>query len=456
MAPRFQAPKGTRDILPADTALWAAVENVARAVFGRYGFREIRTPVFEETELFARGVGESSDIVGKEMYSFVDKGERNLTLRPENTASVVRAFVEHGMHRQPQPVKLFYIGPQFRFERPQKGRYRQFHQIGAELLGGKGAESDAEVLLMLVAFFRELGFRDLKVLLNTVGDAPSRAAYRETLLHYLEPHRGKLGEESVRRLATNPLRVLDSKSPQEQELLASAPQLRASLSEKSRAHFAAVCGALEQFDVDYEVSPRLVRGLDYYTNTVFEIVSEGLGSQNAICGGGAYEGLVEELGGPPTYGVGFAIGEDRLLDVLPADSPARRAGLFLSVGPVVVTAAEKLSVNEGELSPLFAVVERLRRAGIPAVEGAGKQEKVYERAVAMQAPVILYVGGDKAGRTGLNLRFLGTGERLELDESELEETLRRLFSFTGAFESAASATPPPANAVKAVRDREEE
>ena len=199
-----------------------------------------------------------------------------------------------------------------------------------------------------------------------------------------------------------------------------------------------------------------MRGLDYYTNTVFEIVSAGLGSQNAICGGGAYEGLVEELGGPPTYGVGFAIGEDRLLDVLPADSPARRAGLFLSVGPVVVAAAEKLSVNEGELSPLFALVERLRRSGIPAVEGAGKQEKVYERAVAMQAPVILYVGGDKAGSTGLNLRFLGTGERLELDESDLEETLRRFFPFTGALESAASATPSPANAVTIVRDREEE
>nr|MBP9826380.1 histidine--tRNA ligase [Thermoanaerobaculia bacterium] len=342
MAQRFQAPKGTRDILPADSALWAAVEAVARAVFGRYGFREIRTPIFEETELFARGVGESSDIVGKEMYSFVDKGDRNLTLRPENTAAVVRAYVEHGMARQPQPVKLFYIGPQFRYERPQKGRYRQFHQIGAELLGGKGAESDAEVLLMLVALLGELGFRDLKVLINTVGDEASRSAYREALVGYLESHREKLSDESLRRLSTNPLRILDSKSPQEQELLAGAPQLRDSLTGESRAHFAAVCAALQQFDVAFEVSPRLVRGLDYYTNTVFEIVSEGLGSQNAICGGGAYEGLVEELGGSPTYGVGFAIGEDRLLDVLPADSPARRAGLFLSVGPVVVTDSEKL------------------------------------------------------------------------------------------------------------------
>ncbi|MEO7793793.1 MAG: histidine--tRNA ligase [Thermoanaerobaculia bacterium] len=446
MASRFQVPKGTRDILPAETALWAAVENSARAVFGRYGFREIRTPIFEDTELFLRGVGESSDIVGKEMYSFVDKGERHLTLRPENTASVVRAYVEHGMHRQPQPVKLFYIGPQFRYERPQKGRYRQFHQIGAELLGGKGAESDAEVLLMLVAFFRELGFRDLKVLLNTVGDGPSRAAYRETLLRFLELHREKLGEESVRRMATNPLRVLDSKSPQEQELLADAPQLRDSLSEQSRAHFAAVCSALEHFDVAYEVSPRLVRGLDYYTNTVFEIVSEGLGSQNAICGGGAYEGLVEELGGPATYGVGFAIGEDRLLDVLPADSPARRAGLFLSVGPVVVTGSEKLPVKDADFSPIFGLVERLRRSGIPAVEGAGKQEKVHDRAVAMQSPAIIYVDDRGPGDGTCSVRILASGERLQLDESELVTRLKGLFSFTGAFQNAPPASSTPANA----------
>lgn len=432
MTQRIQAPKGTRDILPSETALWAAVEATARSVFGRYGFREIRTPIFEETELFTRGVGESSDIVGKEMYSFVDKGERHLTLRPENTASVVRAYVEHGMHRQPQPVKLFYIGPQFRYERPQKGRYRQFHQIGAELLGGRGAESDAEVLLMLVAFFRELGFRDLKVLLNTVGDAPSRAAYREALLQFLEPHREQLSEESVRRMATNPLRVLDSKSQQEQELLASAPRLADSLSAKSRAHFDAVRSALEQFEVPYEISPRLVRGLDYYTNTVFEIVSEGLGSQNAVCGGGAYEGLVEELGGPPTYGVGFAIGEDRLLDVLPVDSPVREAGLFRSVGPVVVTGSEKLPAREGALGPTFGLVERLRRLGIPAIEGAGKQEKVYERAVAMQSPAIVYIGERGPGGGACNVRILASGERLQLEESELAEILNRFFTFTGA------------------------
>lgn len=448
MAQRFQAPKGTRDLLPPDTALWAAVESTARAVFARYGFREIRTPIFEDTELFARGVGESSDIVGKEMYSFVDKGERHLTLRPENTASVVRAYIEHGMARQPQPVKLFYIGPQFRYERPQKGRYRQFHQIGAELLGGKGAESDAEVLLMLVAFLSALGFRDLKVLLNTVGDAVSRASYRETLVRFLESHREKLSEESLRRLATNPLRILDSKSPAEQEILALAPRLANALTDESRAHFATVRRALEQFGVAHEISPRLVRGLDYYTDTVFEIVSEGLGAQNAICGGGAYEGLVEELGGAPTYGVGFAIGEDRLIEVLPADSPARRAGRSGELGPVVVAAAEKLPVREGEVSALFGLVERLRRLGIPAVEATGKQDKIYERALAMQAPAIAYVGGQGESGSRLTLRILATGERRDLDESALAAALRQLFSITGALQAAAPASPAPANAVR--------
>lgn len=448
MAQRFQAPKGTRDILPPDTALWAAVEGTARAVFGRYGFREIRTPVFEETELFARGVGESSDIVGKEMYSFVDKGERHLTLRPENTASVVRAYVEHGMFRQPQPVKLFYIGPQFRYERPQKGRYRQFHQIGAELLGGKGAESDAEVLLMLVAFFRELGFRDLKVLLNTVGDGPSRVAYRETLVRFLESHREKLSEESVRRLATNPLRILDSKSPQEQEILAMAPKLADSLSATSRVHFSTVCRALEQFDVAYEVSPRLVRGLDYYTNTVFEIVSEGLGSQNAICGGGAYEGLVAELGGPSTYGVGFAIGEDRLLEVLPPNSPVRGAALFLSRGPVVVAAAGKLPVNEGETSALFGLVERLRRRGLPVVEVGGKQEKVFERATAINSPCVIFIGEEELTSGVYSLRMLEDGSRQRLDEAGLVRELGWLFPLASKLQDASQASALPADAAE--------
>ena len=427
--------------------MWAAVETTARRVFARYGFAEVRTPIFEESELFARGVGESSDIVGKEMYSFVDKSERHLSLRPESTAAVVRAYVEHGMHRLPQPVKLYYIGPQFRYERPQKGRYRQFHQIGAELLGGRGAESDAEVLLMLVALLNELGFKDIKVLLNTVGDAESRGVYRQRLVQFLETRRERLGEESVRRLATNPLRILDSKSPAEQELLSEAPQLRDFLNEKSVAHFATVRQVLEQFGVAYELSPRLVRGLDYYTDTVFELVAEGLGAQNAICGGGAYEGLVEALGGPPTYAVGFAIGEDRLVDVLPADSPARAEAQVFAPGPVVVAAAGRLPVKVGEPSPLFSLVERLRRLGLPAVEATGRQEKVFERANAIASPVVVFIGQEELQSGRYSMRALESGERGEFDEFELVRELRKYFPLTRPSQRGAGTSALPADAV---------
>lgn len=382
MAKRFSAPKGTRDLLPPETALWAHVEATARRIFGLYGYREIRTPLFEETELFARGVGESTDIVGKEMYTFTDKGGRSLTLRPESTAAVCRAYVEHGMQQWPQPVRLFYVGPQFRYERPQKGRYRQFHQIGAEVLGGPRSQSDAEVLVMLVHYLRELGFADLKILLNTVGDAESRAAYRDALRAYLEPLRERLGDDSRRRLDHNPLRILDTKSREEQELLSGAPRLESHLTEASREHFESVQRSLRASGVGYEVSHRLVRGLDYYTNTVFEIVSEGLGAQNAICGGGGYEGLVEELGGPPTYGFGFAIGEDRLIEVLPEESRAR----VLRDEPVRVRVHRSLEPSESSapVGPVASLFEELRAAGIAAIE-AGNRSPYKEATLGITA-----------------------------------------------------------------------
>lgn len=424
MAKRFSAPKGTRDLLPPETAVWSRVEAAARRVFGRYGYREIRTPIFEETELFLRGVGETTDIVGKEMYSFTDKGGRNVTLRPESTAAVCRAYVEHGMQQLPQPVRLLYIGPQFRYERPQKGRYRQFHQIGAELLGGRGAESDVEILLMLVAFLRELGFRDLRVLINTVGDAESRSAYRAALVDYLTPRKAHLSEESARRLVTNPLRILDTKSPEEQALLADAPKLEAHLTPKSRDHFARVLSSMEAFSVPFVVEPRLVRGLDYYTNTVFEIVSEGLGSQNAICGGGAYEGLVEELGGPPTYGVGFAIGEDRLIEVLPADSPARRG----EPGPVVVGRIGKASIEGGGPSDALALAERLRGRGIPAVEvSGGKAAKAFELAEKLGSPAVAFLGDDEIAAGTVTVKLLSTREQATVSPDEAIARLRALY-----------------------------
>ncbi len=448
MAKRFQAPKGTRDLLPPETAVWAAVEATARRVFARYGYGEIRTPIFEETELFARGVGESSDIVGKEMYSFVDRGERHLTLRPENTASVCRAYVEHGMQQLPQPVRLFYVGPQFRYERPQKGRYRQFHQIGAELLGGKGPESDAEILLMLVAFLKELGFEDLKVLVNTVGDQASRTEFREKLKTYLLPMKERLSEDSQRRLESNPLRILDSKNPSEQEIVAGAPKLADSLTLESRGHFESVLSYLRVFGLGFVVEPRLVRGLDYYTNTVFEIVSEGLGAQNAICGGGAYEGLVEELGGPPTYGVGFAIGEDRLVEVLPPSSPARRRGR----GPVLVVAMGKAKAKAsiegrdgdaeavdglpdegaGGVTPQFAAIETQPRAGVPAIEGVGRGGKLFEQAEKLGSPAVVFLGEDELRDGTYSVRDLATREQRTLPASEAIQELQRHHRAEGA------------------------
>lgn len=420
---RFQAPKGTRDLLPPETALWARVEATARRVFGLYGYGEIRTPIFEETELFARGVGESTDIVGKEMYSFVDKGERHLTLRPESTAAVCRAYVEHGLQSLPQPVRLFYIGPHFRYERPQKGRYRQFHQIGAELLGGRGAESDIEILLMLVRFLRELGFRDLKVLVNTVGDAASRAAYREAIRAYLLPLQEKLSDDSRRRLETNPLRILDTKSPEEQEILVAAPKLESSLTPTAAEHFRRVLSSMDAFRLPYLVEPKLVRGLDYYTNTVFEIVSEGLGAQNAICGGGAYEGLVEELGGPPTYGVGFAIGEDRLLDVLPADSPARASG----PGPVLVSRMGKAFNEGGAAASVLGLMEEMRLAGIPCQESPARGGRLFEQAESLASPAVVFLGDDELAAGTLSVRTLSTREQRTLSRAESIAELAALY-----------------------------
>ena len=411
--------KGTRDLLPPETAVWAAVEAVARRVFAAYGYGEVRTPVLEETELFVRSVGETTDIVGKEMYTFPDKKGRSLTLRPENTAPVVRAFVEHGLHQLPAPVKLFYIGPQFRYERPQAGRYRQFHQIGAELLGDPGPLSDAELLLMLVRFLEELGFGALVVLLNTVGDEASRAAYRQALRDYLEPRRAALGEDSRRRLDTNPLRILDSKDPAEKELLAGAPALADHLSEDARAHFAAVVAMLDRFAVRYRIEDRLVRGLDYYTRTVFEIVAEGLGAQDAIVGGGRYDRLVAELGGPEVPGIGFAIGEDRLVDVLPqAFRDAHRPP-----APVLVTAVGGVGAEEA-----LALAEELRRAGVAALaELSGRALKnALKRADRLGVRQVAILGDEELAAGEVTLKDLGTGEQVRVPREELREKLTRM------------------------------
>jgi histidyl-tRNA synthetase len=410
MATKLRSVKGTRDLLPPETAVWAAVEEVARDVFDRYGYAEIRTPILEETELFVRGVGEGTDIVGKEMYTFADKKGRSLTLRPESTAAVARAFVEHGMQSWPSPVKLWYVGPHFRYERPQAGRYRQFHQIGAELLGDPGPWSDAELLLMLVRFLAELGFSGLTVLLNTLGDESARAAYRDALRDHLRPHAERLGEDSRRRLETNPLRILDTKDPAERELLAGAPELADHLDAESREHFAAVRRLLDRAGVAYRVEPRLVRGLDYYTRTVFEITAAGLGAQDAIVGGGRYDRLVADLGGPAVPGIGFAIGEDRLLDVLPAafrERAARRPAAFV------------VAVGGAGPEEAVAFAEELRQAGVAATaELAGRSlGAAMKRADRSGARWAALLGDDEVAAGEVTVKDLGGGSQERLPRS---------------------------------------
>jgi len=409
--------KGTRDLLPPETAVWKAVEATVERVFSAYGFAEIRTPLIEETELFVRTVGESTDIVGKEMYTFADKKGRQLCLRPETTASVARAFVQHGLKERPRPLRLYYIGPQFRYERPQKGRYRQFYQIGAEVIGDPGPLSDAELILMLVRFLGELEFSGLTVLLNTLGDAASRSAYRAALTSYFEPHRAALGTDSRRRLDTNPLRILDTKVPAERELVAAAPRLADSLSDDSRRHFAAVEAQLDRFGVDYRVEPSLVRGLDYYTSTVFEIVASGLGAQSSIVGGGRYDRLIAELGGGDVPAIGFAIGLDRLVDVLPESFRNRH----LRRPAVMVVPAD----DTGRSSAL-ETAEMLRDAGLEVVlEVSGRSVRAALKLAHRSAARFVVLLGEQEVESGRpTLRDMRRGEQSSLSYEELVARLR--------------------------------
>ncbi|MCY3969565.1 MAG: histidine--tRNA ligase [Acidobacteria bacterium] len=362
---RFQTVKGMHDLGGWMSLAFAFVEGKAREVFSLYGYDEVRTPIVEETELFVRGVGEGSEIVGKQMYTFDDKKGRSLTLRPEGTAPIARAYLQNDWPSSgPQPVKVFYMGPYFRYERPQEGRYRQFHQIGAELIGDPGPYSDVELLVMLLRFLEELGFEDLEVGLNSVGDPECRRRYSQRLREFLEPYRDELGADSRRRLETNPLRILDTKAPRERELLEGAPRLRDELGDPARDHFQVVCDELDRFGVDFEIDDGLVRGLDYYTRTVFEITSTALGAQNAILGGGRYDGLIAELGGPSVPGIGFAIGQDRLVDLV-LKIPGARKRLNAEDHrrrPVCVIPIGGSYRRHG-----LVLAQELRAAGIPAI-----------------------------------------------------------------------------------------
>src|SRR3954470_16488054 len=320
---KIAAPKGFEDILPADSWKWHAIEAIARELGELYHFAEIRTPVLEHSDLFHRGVGETTDIVHKETFTFKDRGDDSMTLRPEGTAGVVRAAIEHNLIGQEGArAKVYYIAPNFRYERPQKGRLRQHHQFGVEAFGVAEPEQDVECILLQMDFYSRCGVKDLELQINSLGDAESKARYREAIVRYLEPKQAELSEDSQRRLTENPLRILDSKDPRDQKAVVGVPPAAESLSEKSRAHFERVQKLLTDAKAPYRVNPNLVRGFDYYTDTLWEVTAGGLGAQNAIGGGGRYDNLVEQLGGKPTPGVGFGSGIERLLLALDAQGVA--------------------------------------------------------------------------------------------------------------------------------------
>ena len=392
MADTLQAVKGMNDILPPESARWEWLEDVVRRLMRRYGYQNIRTPIVEPTALFVRGLGEVTDIVEKEMYSFEDSmnGDK-LTLRPENTAGVVRAAIEHSMLYD-GGKRLFYIGAMFRHERPQRGRYRQFYQVGVEALGFGGPETDAEVILMARALWRDLGLADVRLEINSLGVPEERRAHRAALISHLEAHRDQLGAEAQRRLHSNPLRILDSKNPAMQDLVNAAPQLMAFLGENSLKHLDAVKSALDAVGQPYTLNPRLVRGMDYYTHTVFEWVSPQLGAQGTICGGGRYDGLVEMMGGKPAPGVGWGMGMERVLDLL------AQSGIE---PPSQTPDAYAVLPDAAHLSVAIAAVEALRAAGVAVVmhaggaAGLGSMKSQFKKADASGARHALVFGGDE-------------------------------------------------------------
>jgi histidyl-tRNA synthetase len=415
---QFRAIKGTRDILPPDSALWNWFENSAREAFESYNFEEIRLPVFEETSLFARAVGAETDIVGKEMYTFVDRDEESISLRPEATAGSVRAYIEHGMQTLPGNQKLYYVGPMFRRERPQKGRYRQFYQVGAEVLGTSDAPAiDAEVLEMLVAFFGRIGLTNIKLYINSIGCKDCRSKYVESLRAELRNVKDQLKEDSQRRIETNPLRVLDSKLPEEQPVIEKLPRIADHLCDACREHFAKLKDELVLRGISYEENWRLVRGLDYYTRTTFEVTAAGLGSQNAVCGGGRYDGLVELLGGPAGIkGIGFAIGTDRaILSIQESGNLPKLPGLAVFIAWMGAKA----------YAPALAIAKKLRARGF-AVE-LPPEEMKFKKSLGLAdklgARYALIIGEDEAASGTFTLKRLSDGVQDKLDESALLERL---------------------------------
>jgi histidyl-tRNA synthetase len=415
----IKAVKGTRDILPPSSAVWNRAEAVARDVFRVYNYQEIRTPILEETALFARGVGEETDIVSKEMYTFEDRDGSSLTLRPEATASVMRAYIEHRLDQKPGLQKLYYIGPMFRRERPQKGRYRQFYQIGAEAIGSESPMVDAEVIEMVVDLLRRAGLEGFQLLINSVGDQNCRPRYVALLKEKLREVASRLCDDCQRRAETNPLRVLDCKVPEDQEIINALPSIQDHLCEPCRGHFDAVRAQLDDRGIAYQIRPRMVRGLDYYMRTTFEIVHGSLGAQNSVLGGGRYDGLAESLGSRvPAPGVGFSIGEDRLVMMLEQAAAPKEDPLVM----VTFTAGEVT-----RRAAAHAAAE-LRAQGIRVEVAEGKLKKVFEVANKLNARVALICGENETAAGEISMKDMESQVQVQVRRELLVEKVKECLS----------------------------
>ena len=416
-------PRGTNDFLPEVTVKWRYIEARLRELCEEFGFGEIRTPIFEETELFQRGVGDTTDIVQKEMYTFVMKGEHSLTLRPENTASAVRAYLENKLYGGVQPVKVWYMGPMFRYEKPQAGRFRQFHQFGLEIFGSASPLADAEIISFAWEFYKRLGVPDLQLHLNSVGCPKCRAEHKKALQEFLQPILPKLCESCRSRYERNPLRILDCKNPECAELTKNAPTVREFLCPDCKEHFEKVQSALSAAGIPFILNERLVRGLDYYTKTAFEIQAAGIGAQSAVCGGGRYDGLISELGGEPTPGVGFAMGMERIFNLLDScniDLPTENnKDIYVIAAP---------ADNTKVMNEAFALTLRLRQKGFKVEQDllARSMKAQFKAADRSKAALVLIIGEDEIEKQKAQLRNMQTGEQEEIAFTEVVEHISNI------------------------------
>lgn len=422
---KYQRPKGTADILPGESEKWQYVEEKARKLFKKYRYEEMRTPIFESFEVFSRTSGETSDIVTKEMYDFFDKGDRHITLRPEGTAGVVRSYVENKLYGPEfqKPYKTFYMGPMFRYERPQSGRLREFHQIGVEAFGVENPALDVEVISMAINLLKSFGLESLKLSINTLGDKETREQYRQALISYLEPFESELSDDSKERLHKNPLRVLDSKDEKDKKIVENAPSILDYLSDESKKHFDTVCNLLDSLGIKYVVDSNMVRGLDYYNHTIFEIMSDSKafkGKWTTICAGGRYNGLVEQLGGPETPGMGFGLGVERLLLVLDADEnqlPIENNLEVYVVGIGEVTNTETLVLAESLRTQGFSVErDYLNR----------KPKGQFKTASRLNAEFTLTIGEQELNEQKANLKYMESGNEIKVSLADVKNNFANL------------------------------